>query len=356
MYDPPRDPLAELSIPAEIALLPKADLHVHQEWSPRLDRVLARRDDRSAFDWNAWARRLMGGTAAGMPRLAQLSRVFPAERELDSPPENFIARIEELLEEGATDGAILVEARFGNETVLRPDFVDLFREAERRVQGRHPAFHAEAIVTLLLWQDPEELGRVVDLCARRGAAGIAGVDLLYAPYDTEADWALAYRLAARAADAGLGVTAHAGEFSAANIAAALAVPGLTRLGHAVHAARNPRLLERVAAAGVTVEVALSSNAILGAVLTLEDHPIRRFSEGGIPVVLGTDDPVQLCTTIGREYALAATLGFTPADLARFTTNAIAAAFTTPTRRRAMLAAMRRDEGVSPPGVVGAHVG
>ena len=40
----PLDPLGEVEIPAEIASLPKADLHLHQEWSPRLDRVLARRE------------------------------------------------------------------------------------------------------------------------------------------------------------------------------------------------------------------------------------------------------------------------------------------------------------------------
>ena len=41
-------------------------------------------------------------------------------------------------------GAVLVEVRFGNETVLRPGFMELFREAERRVQARYPRLRAEA--------------------------------------------------------------------------------------------------------------------------------------------------------------------------------------------------------------------
>jgi len=37
----PIEPLAAVRPDPEIDALPKADLHLHQEWSPRLDRVLA---------------------------------------------------------------------------------------------------------------------------------------------------------------------------------------------------------------------------------------------------------------------------------------------------------------------------
>lgn len=72
------------------------------------------------------------------------------------------------------------------------------------------------------------------------------MDFRVDPYDTEADpalWAVAYRWAARAVEAGLGITVHAAEFSVANLVAALRVPGLRRLGHAVYAAAEPHLLE-----------------------------------------------------------------------------------------------------------------
>ncbi|MGF1935518.1 MAG: hypothetical protein RM347_014200 [Nostoc sp. ChiQUE02] len=41
-------PLAEIEPNPVIAALPKADLHIHQEWSQRLDRVLARREGRTS--------------------------------------------------------------------------------------------------------------------------------------------------------------------------------------------------------------------------------------------------------------------------------------------------------------------
>ncbi len=247
--------------------------------------------------------------------------------------------VEDALEEAAADGAVLVEVRFGREEVLRPGFMALFREAERRVQARHPALRAEAIVILMPWQAPELLERLVDACVRaaRERDGLAGIDLLYQPYDAEADWEPMYRAAERAADTGLGITAHAGEFSTANIAAALRVPHLSRIGHAVYAARNPRLLDRLAHSGVTVECSLSCNVVLGAVPSYEEHPIHQFVEHGIPVALCADVPVQIATTIGREYALAHALGFSLDELVGFTANAIRASFTPPARKAALLA-------------------
>ena len=133
---------------------------------------------------------------------------------------------------------------------------------------------------------------------------------------------------------------HAGEVSTANIAAALKVPGLTRLGHAVYAAQDPCLLELVAASGVTVECCLSCNVVMGAVASYEEHPIRRFIQHGIPVALCTDDPVQVCTTIGREYAIAHLLGFSAAELLDITRTAIQASFTPEERRAALLTGLR----------------
>jgi adenosine deaminase len=208
------------------------------------------------------------------------------------------------------------------------------------VQVRYPRLHAEALVMLILWSAPERAERVLKACITAQREGLAGVDLLYKPYETEAEWEVIYRVAERAASAGLGVTVHVGEVSTANIVAALKVPGLARLGHAVYAAQDPRLLELVAASGVTVECCLSCNVVMGAVASYEEHPIRRFIQHGIPVALCTDDPVQVCTTIGREYAIAHTLGFSAAELLDITRTAIQASFAPEERRAALLTGLR----------------
>lgn len=343
------DPLAEVPIDPAIAALPKADLHLHQEAKARLDRLVAGREGRPSYDWRGWARHVLAEIPPGMGRLDGIygpDATLPLGAGSEDDPDAFVARVTDTLREGAADGAILVEVRFGADQVLsRPDFMALFREAERRVRGRHPRLRAEAIGYLGLVDDPERLvavGRQLAACLRAAREGLAGVDFRVDPYDTAANpslWQTAYRWAERAADAGLGVTVHAGEFSAANLAAALRVPGLRRLGHAVYAAADERLLDALAGAGVTVECSLTCNVVLGAVPSYEDHPIRRFAARGIPVTLNTDLPVHVATSIGREYAVAAALGFSPAELLGFTRDAIRASFTSGERKTALLRAL-----------------
>ncbi|MBE8991159.1 hypothetical protein [Nostoc sp. LEGE 12450] len=81
-------PLAEIEPNPVIAALPKADLHIHQEWSPRLDRVLARREGRTSYNWCHLAERLMAETPPGMQRLRYLASIFPVARDVDAEPEN----------------------------------------------------------------------------------------------------------------------------------------------------------------------------------------------------------------------------------------------------------------------------
>lgn len=341
----PLEPLVDVVVEPWVAAIPKADLHVHQEAQGRHDRVLARRDGRAPCDWRAWAKHLMADIAPGVGRLAAMTEpatTFSTEL-VGSAEEMIIAKIVDLLEEAAADGAVLVEVRFGlaGGGFGRPDFMALFREAERVAQVSYPQLRAEALGFLAVGDSREQAipwEQHLEACLEHAHSGLAGVDFVVQPYATEADpatWAMAYRWAARCADAGLGITVHAAEFSTANLDAALLMPGLRRLGHAVYAAQ-PRFLEQIIRQQLTVECCLSSNVVLGAVPSYIEHPIKRFRAYGIPVTLNTDDPVYLWTTIGREYAIAAVLGWSAYDLIQCTRDAILASFTTAERRAALL--------------------
>ena len=334
-------PLADVPIPAQIAALPKADIHIHAETAARLEQILAAQRGQPPIDHRPWIADLLTTTLPGMPRLLRLDHNRQFDRAavdtLDTDPAYIIARIMHLLMEGAADGAVLIEITFGPATILKPDFMALFREAERRVQAQFPKLRAEALIagtqpTGALWCDV-----YLPACLAAAQDGLAGIHIIPDPYDAEMDWAPVYSWATRASAAGLGLAAHVGEFDTTNIAAALQVPGLTRLGHAVYAAHNPWLLEQVARSGVTVECSLSCNVVLGATDAYETHPIHQFVTSGIPVTLSTDDPVRVATTIGREYTIAALLGFTAEDLRGFTRNGVRASFAPPARRTAILA-------------------
>jgi adenosine deaminase len=272
----------------------------------------------------------------GWARLSHIGEIQPIPAALDADDANFLARLEETLSEAAVDGAILIEVRLGNETFLRPNCMALFREAEQRVQTSYPRFRAEAIVTLILSYPPARLEQMVQACLQAAGATLYEVDFLYSPYNIETEWTTAYHIAERLATAGLGITVHAGEVSTANLAAALQVPGVTRIGHATHAVHDARLLDLLAKSQVTVECPLTCNVIMGAAPSYAEHPIRRFVSEGIPVVLCTDDPVQVGTTIGREYAIAHALGFSAGELLAMTRQAVRVAFMAPARRDVLL--------------------
>lgn len=347
-------PLADITISPLIASLPKADLHVHQEERARLERVVARRAGRAPYDWRPWAQHLLDEVPPGMNRLADMytpDATLDLDRISGEDPEFVVAKIVDALEEAAADGAIIVEIRFGTAgmALIRPDFMALFREAERQVQTSYPRLRAEATAFLGVGTEPAQHQLVesqLEAFLPQAREGLTSIDMVVGPYVTEADpsqWEVAYRLAARAVDAGLGVTVHGGEFSAANLAAILRVPGLSRIGHAVYVATDPRLLEQMARQGVTAECCLSCNVVLGAVPSYEAHPIRQLIAAGVPVTLNTDNPVRTWTTIGREYAIAAELGFSPRELLGFTRNAIRAAFTSEQRRKELLEEVKEWE-------------
>jgi adenosine deaminase/aminodeoxyfutalosine deaminase len=127
-----------------------------------------------------------------------------------------------------------------------------------------------------------------------------------------AQFAEAYRFAR---DSGLRLTAHAGETDGPDsIRAALAL-GAERIGHGIRAADDPELMKMLAAEQIPLEVCITSNVRTGAVATLEEHPVRRLFEAGVPITLNTDDPGLFETSLGREFELARKrFGFSEGEL------------------------------------------
>jgi adenosine deaminase len=139
------------------------------------------------------------------------------------------------------------------------------------------------------------------------------------------DYARAYAIAA---EAGLGLTVHAGEISGPeSVAAALDCLPVTRIGHGVRAIEDPNLVRRLAAEEILLEVNPGSNLALGLYPDWAAHPVARLRAAGVRVSLSTDDPPYFHTTLPREYAaLAGAFGWTPADFAAINRDAMAAAF------------------------------
>ena len=84
------------------------------------------------------------------------------------------------------------------------------------------------------------------------------------------------------------------------------------------ACARPRnaLLDRLADAGVALEVCPTSNVSLGVFSTLEEVPVRKLVAAGINVALGADDPLLFGSRLAGQYAvLRAAQDFDDAELA-----------------------------------------
>jgi adenosine deaminase len=131
-----------------------------------------------------------------------------------------------------------------------------------------------------------------------------------------------------ARQAGLPITVHAGEWAGSeSVWGALRQLYAERIGHGVRSREDPELIAYLRQENITLEICPSSNVCTGVFPSLADHPIRQLYDAGLKVTVSSDDPPLFGTDIGREYALLESLyGFTPAEIAQVTLNAVEAAF------------------------------
>ena len=124
-----------------------------------------------------------------------------------------------------------------------------------------------------------------------------------------------------AKSAGLHLTAHAGEsMGPESVWAALRL-GAERIGHGIAAVRDQELMRHLRAHDIPLEICLTSNLVTGVVKRLEDHPVRRLFDAGVPITLSTDDPAMFGCTLLGEYRLAARhFGFSQPELRKIAEN------------------------------------
>ncbi len=317
--------------------IPKAELHCHIEGAaePDLVRRLAARhgigldglfDADGGYRWHDFQ--------SFLAAYARVSSVFRTGEDFRDLALDHFTRI---AAEGAIYGEIFVAPDIAGDNGLSFEaYVEGLGEGIEAAE-RATGIVGRMIVVGIRHLGPERVRATAAMAARTPHPLVTGFGLAGDETACRAsDFADAFRIAG---EAGLGLTAHAGELAGPeSIAAALDHLGVTRIGHGVRAIEDPALVRRLADERIVLELCPSSNVALGLYPSLAAHPFRRLKEAGIRVTINSDDPPYFRTSLGKEYdALAAAQGLDAADLAGATRTAIEAAFVDEGTRARLLA-------------------
>lgn len=126
---------------------------------------------------------------------------------------------------------------------------------------------------------------------------------------------------------GLHLVCHAGEWVGPDSVWQALEVGAERIGHGVRSIEDPLLVRHLAEKRIPLEVCPISNVSTGSIARIEDHPLRRLFDAGVPITLNTDDPPMFGTDLLNEYETAARVfGFTREELAQVAANGFSFAF------------------------------
>lgn len=324
--------------------LPKAELHCHLDGSVRpstlLDLAREYGKPMPADDAEALAEYMLVDDATNLEDY--LDR-FATTLSVMQTGEGLERIAYELGEDAARDGVRYIEVRYA--PILNvEEGLSLEEAVERPVRGleraqRDHGVVGRVIVTALRNQSPEMSLRLAKLAVEYRHRGVVGFDLAGGELGNPADLHAAAFEWARSHD--MACTCHAGEGDGArSCRAAVHVCGANRIGHGTRLFEDESLEEYVNDRRITLEICLTSNVQTKAAPSYAEHPLRRYFDRGLNVVLNTDNRLMSGTTLTEEYGHAAReLGFTFDDLARVAMNGFESAFIPwPERQQLMRAA------------------
>jgi len=341
---------ADDGLRAWVSALPKIDLHRHLEGTLRPETLLE-----------------IARTYGVQLPTDDLTELRPYMQMLGEPPgfERFLSKfqflrrfyvsreviqriVREAILDAAADHVFYLELRTNPLALARVQKVT-FAEVVAWVVEAVQAAQAEAGVrTCLLLQIPREeplavAEEIVDVAIANFGPVVRGIDL--AGNERRFPPQLFAGPFARAREAGLHITVHAGEASGPeSIWAALRVLSAQRVGHGIQAVADPALLAVLREKEIALEVCPISNLHTGVVSAWTQHPLRALWDAGVHVTLNTDDPAISASTLTDEYeAVMAYLNVSREGLYRMMTYAAQAAFVPPDERPWLLERVRKAE-------------
>jgi aminodeoxyfutalosine deaminase len=307
-----------------VASLPKADLHLHLEGSIDPGTLLELRK-----------RHGKEGTLAELEQLYRYRdfpgflQAFKTVTEDLQTAEDYELITYQLMKKLKAENVLHAEVYVSVGICLyrQQDFAVLFEGLER---GRDRGQREFGISLLWIFDAVRQFGAeaarsVFELAASYRDRHVVGIGI--GGDEQKAPPELFREVYAYAAESGLRLTAHAGEYAGAeSIWGALNLRA-ERIGHGLTAAQDPELVEELATRQIPVELCLTSNLRTGCCPSLAEHPVRNYFDQGVMITLNTDDPAMFETSLAREYQLAQqAFAFTDEHLRELARNSFEASF------------------------------
>jgi adenosine deaminase len=252
---------------------------------------------------------------------AALSRFAFLLRGLQAP--DAVRRVaSEMCEDARADGVTTLEIRFAPQLHGGAPPGAIVDAALEGIAGR-----AGLILCGLYGEPPSVLEGHVGLAASR--PGVVGIDLAGGPAPSHSwglrDYVGPFR---RAADLGLGRTVHAAEGRpVSEIRVAVESLGANRIGHGTTLLDDPAVVELVRERGVTIEACVTSNWHVGAIPSVDAHPLPRWLSAGVRAAVCCDNTLLSGVDSSEETERVSRLpGMTEALLDRAIEAGHAAAF------------------------------
>lgn len=327
--------------------IPKAELHCHLDGSirPATLAELAREQGIALPDYDPDAVRahMRVDNAHDLEEYLQRFEVTLAVLQTSEALERAAY---ELAEDASKDGVQYLEVRFAPVLNVRSgltlgEAIEAPLRGLERAQREH-GIVSRVIVCALRTLAPDVSMQMARLAAEFRTHGVVGFDLAgpergYPAADHEA--AFEHAIAN-----GIACTCHAGEgWGPDSVKQAVHDCGAKRLGHATRLIEDAALMEEVRHRDVALEICLTSNLQTHAAETYAAHPLRRYFDLGLAVVLNTDNRLMSDVTLVDEYKHAAAhLDFTAEELCRIALTGFEHAFVEPNEKAMLIARAKKS--------------
>ncbi|MCB5408501.1 adenosine deaminase [Pseudogemmobacter faecipullorum] len=269
-------------------------------------------------------------------------KVYEAASSVLRTPADYRRLLLAVAEERAADGVLYGEIFLspdfcgGGELAAWRDYLGAMAEAAREAEATL-GITLRGVVTAVRHFGPEQARRAA-LCAAETAGdficgfGIGGDETVLSP----ADFSWGFDCAR---EAGLGLTAHAGEWRGPEgIRDSLAAWAPSRLGHGVRAIEDLALVDLLAEREIHLELCPGSNLALGLYPDIRHHPVAELERRGVKLSISTDDPPFFRTSLAKEFAaLHRAFDWEEPQFRRIALQALDAAFCDPDTRKRITA-------------------